>query len=91
MAITWELIPIVISIENKTVSIVAVRLDSEDPTNPMMYKVSKAVLSTTPSENLWILDEIWNSHQTALTKNTQVTEFLSDLISLGKSNLEGRE
>ena len=91
MAITWELIPTIVNKSANLISIIAVRLDDQDPDNPLIYQVPKATLSATPSENIWILDEIWGKHQTALTEESSKITYLTNLISVGKTNLEARE
>lgn len=91
MAITWELKPVILNKEKNIVSITAIRLDDADPDNPVTYHVSKAVLSSIPSDNIWILDEIWNKHEAALLEDSEKLDYLADLIAAGKTNLEARE
>lgn len=90
MAITWPLKITPISIEEKTASIVATRIDSEDLDNPKIYNVAQALLDT-PANQLAALDEIWAKHQAQLDSDAAVDNFVAALESSGKSNLEGRE
>ena len=93
----WALNITPLDISSKTASIVAVRRtwDDSDPTTILTndtYTVAKATLDTvTQSNNVWILDEISNQHQAALTKQANIDNFVSGLEALGKTNLEARE
>jgi len=84
----WKLIPTIIDKTKNIISIVAVR---EDAGITSIYYVPKATLSTIPSENLWILDEIWDKYLKATTENSGKVDYLVGLITLGKTNLEARE
>lgn len=90
MAITWELKIIPISIQDKTASITATRIDSLDPDSPKIYRVEKTPLGT-QAEQLAALNEIWDKHQIQLALDIVVDNFLDELETIGKANLEARE
>lgn len=90
MAITWDLKITPIDIANFVASITATRTDTEDPGNPMVYILHRAVIETT-AQQVVAMDRVWAKHQTALLEDTAVTAFVEAKQTAGKANLEARE
>lgn len=90
MGISWRLKITPIDIANYVASIEAVRTDSENPDNPMVYIIPRARIETTP-EQIIALDRIWAKHQLALSESAAVAAFVEAKEAAGKANLEARE
>jgi hypothetical protein len=91
MAIAWALEITPINLATKEASIHAVRTDDTDGST-LSFDVAKAKIDTvTMTNNLWILDEIWNKYQAHLALTAAVSDFVSALESAGKTDLEARE
>lgn len=90
MAISWEVEITPLSMADKTVSVHAIRTDSEDSDSPRAYDVAKAPIDT-PAQKLAVMDEIWAKHQAALAKEATIAAFIDGLETQAKQNLEARE
>lgn len=92
MAIMWKLKLTPIDVVKRIGSVIATRTDDTDLQNIdiKIYSVAR-VLFNTQAEQLAVLDEIWEKHQTALVVEEQVQEFLDNLELLGEQYLEARE
>lgn len=90
MAITWELEITPIDVETQAVSVTATRTDDTLPDESKVYRVDHAVI-VTAAQKTAVLDNIWNQHQNAITKQAQIDAFLGTLAANGKADLEARE
>ena len=90
MVITWKVEITPIDIPSKEASIKATRTDSADPDNPRIYMLPSRTLSN-QAKQLLVLNEIWNMHQAALDLEIQIENFLVNLETQAKNNLEARE
>jgi len=91
MAITW---PCVISNANPDtfradVSFKRVDDNLANPTEEN-YSFSKAVLET-QEQRIALLDLVWNEHLKAVAKQTAIDNFITNLETQAKENLEARE
>lgn len=85
--ITWPIETTTISEFRNTVSVKAVRTDSEDPQNPQTFTLAKA----DKRNPVAIADEIWNKHQSAIKKRDDDIAFKDDLALKVQASLEARE
>ena len=90
MAVTWEVKITLISLATKEVSVVATRTDSLNVDNPRSYTVPRAMIATS-AQKLAVMDEIWEKYQDSLAKESVIAEFVNELETQAKSNLEARE
>ena len=89
MAITWDVSINNVNVDQKRADVNITRTDdvTGDTEN---YRYSKVIIETT-EQRLALLDQAWDEHEEAATKQTAVDAFITNLEQLGKANLEARE
>lgn len=76
-----------VDVDSKRADVSAVRVDGEVTES---YKLKGAIIGTTLQRQA-VLQQIWDSHLAAQTKQTAIDAFITNLEDTAKANLEGRE
>lgn len=90
MAITWEVKINVLDVPTKTVSVTATRTDDADPDNQQVCSVLSAVIATAAQKTA-VLDELWAQHLALDQRAIAISNFVGNLETAAKDNLEARE
>ena len=89
MAITWDIQISNVNVASKRADVSFTRTD--DVTNETEnYRFSNTIIETA-AQRAALLDQVWGEHLNAVTKQTVVDTFITNLEQLAKSNLESRE
>lgn len=92
MAITWEFTIKPLDIFRKEASVMAVRTDDADPQNILTetHFIITAILDT-QEQKITALDDIWQQHLDYQIRQTAIDNYIGNLETTAKTNLEGRE
>lgn len=92
MAISWDFTITPLNVSKKEASVVAVRVDDADLENikTETHTIITAILDTN-AQKITALDIIWQQHLDYQARQAAIVEFIGDLESAAKTNLEARE
>lgn len=81
-----------LDVSRKEASITAVRTDNTNPENILIeaHTIITAILDT-QQHKIDALDNIWRQHLVYQAKLVVIDEYINDLETNAKNNLEGRE
>jgi len=89
MAITWEVQITNVDVDQKRADVSFTRVDDVSGTAEN-YNYSQAIIETT-EQRAALLQTVWDSHLAAVSKQTAIDAFITNLEQTAKSNLEARE
>ena len=89
MAISWTVNITNVNVVKKRVDVAFIRTDDVTQATEN-YSFSRVIIGTT-AQRTALLNLVWQKHLDAVSDQTAVDAFITNLEQLGKSNLEARE
>jgi len=89
MAISWEVGITNVDVDDNRADVTFARTDDVTGATES-YSFKKVIIETT-QQRTDLLDLVWSKHLEAVSEQSAVDAFITNLEQLGKSNLEARE
>lgn len=89
MAIVWTVDITNVDVVKKRADVNFTRVDDVTSATEN-YRFSKVIIETT-AQRTALLNLVWDKHLEAVSEQTSIDAFITNLEQLGKSNLEARE